>query len=299
MANTTEFSNFLNLASVIEDHASENLVAEGVWVNLISRVALPVGTQTKELKKKGSLSRQILGENLPYVWGAGSEYLEGKTTLNLIKSVVMSRFTLEADLFSLSDPASVLGEEQGKAIGVGIDMDIAALVSGFSSSITSAATGATQLDLQACALAIMLATNNHANKTNLTAVLSPKTAFEMGVKSVLTPGNNSLATVYGSDNTSFRNVAENFGGAKPGNGFMANVGGIDVYTTNLVDDNGTNFRNLVFDRNRALVGMWQDRAITDSDKDIGYFRSIIATAHFSDFAIHWDEGGCQLLSPIV
>ena len=77
------------------------------------------------------------------------------------------------------------------------------------------------------------------------------------------------------------------------------MGNVDIYTTNVVDDDTFNYRNLVFDPSRAIVGMWDDAVQALSDPELEFFRNRLAVYHFSDFEIHWDEAGCRFEAPVL
>lgn len=298
MAFETEYANFVNPLSVVIDAASENLVSKNVWLQHVLRVPMPTESQSLEIAKKGSLGRLVVPENTAYTYGSYSEYLETSTLLNAIKSAVISKATKEAQKFGRREPFSVIGEEQGKALSLGADEDIATLAAGFTSSVTAAGTGATQLDLQACALDVQIATNGHAAMDGpIVAVLHPKTAFEIGVVNVLDPTAGALP-VFGNSGSTSGALLEGANRRTP-QGFAANQYGVQIFTTNVIDDDGTNYMNLVFDASRALVGFWDDAAQVDQDLDIENFRNRIATCWFTDFAIHYDEAGCRLEAPIL
>jgi hypothetical protein len=297
---TSEYQNFINPLSIVVDAASENLVQRSVWLQHVVRVAMPTETQSVEVRKKGSLGRLVLPENTEYTYGAYSEYGETSTLLNPIKSTVISRVTKEAEKFNRTDPMSAIGEEQGKALGVGAEEDIATLAAGFSSEINTAAGPATQLDLQAAALEVSISTNGHAVQDgNIVAVLHPKTAFEIGIENVLDPTSGALQVFANPASSSTRVLESMMSNNKPRNGFVANQYGLDIYVTNIIDDDGTDYRNLVFDRSRAIVGLWDDAVDAAELLDIEFFRNRLSVCWFSDFAMHWDEAGCRLEAPVL
>jgi len=297
---STEYQNTVQPAQVVVDNASENLVPNSVWLQHVLREMMPSGTQTKEIPKKGELGRIVLPENTKYTYGAYSEYTETSTLLNAIKSVVISRITKEQEKFGRRPVFSTIGMEQGKALGVGMEEDIATLVAGATSSLTAAGTGATILDLMACALDVQISTNGHANTgRDLVAVMHPKAAFELGVIDTLNGGTNNLTAMGGNPMSSIPNVFEKMGASMPTNGRVTSVGGIQIYTTNVIDDDGTNFRNAIFDPSRAFVGMWDDSVDVMTQIEIEYFRNRLASCHFSDFEIHFPEAICRLESPVL
>lgn len=296
MPHTTERQNYINPLTVVEDAASEALNQPSVWLQHVVRTSMPSEAATKEVPKKGTLGRLVLPENTEYTFGAYSELLEDSTLLNAIKSTVISRVTKESEKFNRRDPFSEIGFAQGEALRIGWEEDVASLAAGYSSSVTSDPSGATQLDLHSCALDIRMSTNGMHGQ--IVAVVSNKTAYELGPVQQLDPTKGAVdyfANPAGSSTV----LTE--AGARPGlpAGFIANLAGIDVYQTNIIDDDGTNYRNLVFDSSRALIGMWDDAAQTFEESDVVFFRDLIASCAFADFAMHWDEAACQLLSPIL
>ncbi len=294
---TTEYQNSINPLSIVVDVASENLVPRSVWLNHVRRVPMPTETQTVEVPKDGELGRLVLPENVQYTYGSYSEFIQTSVLLNPIKSVVISRLTKEAEKFGRLALASKIGMEQGKALGVGMEEDIATLAASFSSSLVTASP-ATQLDLQACALNVQISTNGHAvQDSSIVAVLHPKTAFEIGVENVLDPTTGALQVFANPNSSSISGLeAQN---RERLNGFVAEQYGVSIYRTNIVDDDTISYRNLVFDPSRALVGMWDDSVQALEQLEIEFFRNRLASCHFSDFEIYWDEAGCRLEAPVL
>lgn len=294
---TTEYANSINLLNVVRDVASENLVPGSVWRPLVIQTPMPQGTQTVELKKDGSLGRLVLPENTQYTYGAYSEYAETSVILNPIKSVVISRTTDEAERFSLQSPASKIGREQGKALMLGMEEDIATLAAGFTSSVVTA-TPLTQLDVMTAALNIQISTNGHAVQDgNVVVVLHPHQAYQAGIVDPLSTG--AALAVYGNSNSSQTNLLENLNASRPSSGFVTSLGSTAIYATNVIDDDGTSFFGLAFDRSRALVGMWDDAVRPRNQQEIEFFRDRIGNSHYSDFEILWDEAGCRIESPVL
>lgn len=294
---TSEYQNYINQLNVIEDVASENLVPRSVWLQHVLRASMPMESQTKEIPKDGELGRLVLPENVQYTYGAYSEYIETSVLLNPIKSVVISRITDESEKFGRQNAASKIGREQGKALSVGMEEDIATLAASFTSVLTTASP-ATQLDLQACALNVQISTNGHAVQDSaLVAMLHPKTAFEAGVENVLDPTSGALP-VFGNPNSSSVSGLEAQNSERP-NGFVVEQYGLAIYRTTIIDDDTTSYLNLIFDPSRALVGVWDDEVRVLEQLEIEYFRNRIASRHYSDFEILWDEAGCRFEAPVL
>jgi len=296
MPETTQYQNFVNPIQEVAAFASENLQHMPVWRQHVNDVGMPTTSQTKEIKKKGTLARSVLPENQCYTYGAYSEYIETSTLLNAIKSVVISKVTVEAETFGTQDANQVIGEEQGKALSVGFEEDVSTLVASASSSLVAGGAVATQLDLLACGLDIQVSTNGHAQmSSNLVCVTHPKVAFEAGVVDVLQSG----VTIHGNSQTSFNGIAENFAARRGQAGYVNTIGGLDIYTTNIIDDDGTNYRTAVFDPTRAFVGFW-DKAVRPLEQlEIECFRNRLANFWFTDVELHWDEAICRYESPIL
>lgn len=297
-ADATTYSNFIQQTQVVVDTASENLIPKSVWINHVMREELPLGvTQTKEVTKDGELERTVLPENTQ---APISEFTQTSTLLNAIKSVVVSRSTVEGQDFGRQDPMSKLGMEQAKALAKGADEDIASLVSGFSQSLTAAGANLTALELLACAFALQVSTNGHVDDEGGAMFIgSPKQIMEATVVDALNPASGVLSTIYGNAGSSFGMAVDDLATSKPGaRGFHSNLAGLDLYKTNVVDDDGTNFRGCVFQKTRAFVGFWSTGVNVLTDLDLLFFRNEIGTYWYFDAAIHWDEAGCQVLSPI-
>lgn len=294
---TTEYQNTINPLSIVVDVATANLVPRSVWLQHVLRVPMPSETQTVEVPKDGELGRLVLPENVQYTYGAYSEFIQTSVLLNPIKSTVISRLTKESEKFGRVALASKIGAEQGKALGVGMEEDIATLAASFSSSLVTASP-ATQLDLQACALNVQISTNGHAVQDSaLVAMLHPKTAFEIGVENVLDPTTGNLPVFGNSNSSSISGLeAQN---RERGNGFVVEQYGVAIYRTNIIDDDGVSYRNLILDPSRALVGMWDDSVDASEQLEIEFFRNRLASCHFSDFEILWDEAACRLEAPVL
>lgn len=298
MAFENKYANWVNPLSVVRDAASENLVPMSVWLQHVIRQPMPSESQTVEVKKKGRLGRLVLPENTQYVYGPYSEYLETSVLLNPIKSVVISKITKESEKFGTQSPMSEIGAEQGKALGLGMEEDIAALIAGASSSVAGTVATA-QLDLQAAALNVQISTNGHAvTGSALVAVMSFKSAFEAGVVSALDPATGTLG-IFANPGSSAISGLEAFNQRRAPNGFMVRQFGVDIYVSAVVDDDATNYRNVVMDPSRAIIGVWDDGVDVSTDLEIDFFRNALAACHFSDFAIYFDEALCRLELPVL
>lgn len=295
---TTEYKNTINPLNVVKDVASANLVPNSVWLQHVIEVPMITEGQTTEITKEGSLGRLVLPENTAYTYGAYSEYLETSTLLNPIKSVVISRVTKEQEKFGRKSTASKIGQEQGKALSLGMEEDIATLAAGFTSSVVTAVP-LTQLDIMTAALNVQISTNGHAvTDRAMTVLLHPNQAYEAGIVDPLSSPSGQLA-VYGNPQSSQINLLENLNAPRSANGFVTALGNVAIYTTNVIDDDGVSFRGLAFDSSRALIGMWDKSVDSMEQLEIELFRNRLAVCHFSDFEIHWDEAGCRIESPVL
>lgn len=294
---TTEYSNTINELNIVTDVASENLRATApVWRQHVVRTEMPSRTTLVEIPKRGELFRLALPENVAYTRGVYGEYSETSIVLSPMKHAIISRVTKEAERFGRVNLPSRIGEEQGKAYAAGAEEDIASLAAAFTANVTPGAV-LTQLDLHAAGLEVQIATNNHAVMDSaLVAVLHNKSAYEVMVENPLTVANS--LDVFANPANSAATGLDSFQRQGPRAGFKGSIGGIDVYATNIVDDDTTNYINLVFDPRRAFVGMWDDSVSSFQDLDIESFRTDFATCWFSDFVINWDEAGCRLEGPV-
>lgn len=294
---TTEYQNQIHpVNQVALDVASENLVPSSVWLQHVQRTEMPSDTQTKSLRKKGELAREVLPENTS---ATIQEYIETDTLLNVIKSAVVTRHTVEARDFSPGgDIPSVLGMEAAKALAVGADEDIAVLISGATSSITAAGANLTLLEILACGLNVKISTRGNAvrNGAGLTFVGSSKQVFDALITGALDPATS--LNLEANPNSSLGGAIERAGAQQPLNGFYDRVAGVDFYETEIVDDDTVNYFGAIFDRSRAFVGMWSDSVNAMDENDVLFFRMLRGMYWYSDFAIHWDEAICRIESPL-
>ena len=252
---TTEYQNSHRLVhEVTLDHVAENLKPESVLLPMIPTVPIPNSTQTRTLRKKGELFRQTLAENTQ---GQIQEYTEDFTALNSIKQVVIVENTVEAIDFS-TEPAlpMVQAVEAAKAFAVGMDEDIAALFNTATSSITAAAPNLTLLEVLAAALNVNVSTRGHSVKRDggLVFVGSHKQYFDAVDVGALNPATGANLNIYGNAASNIPAANNDSVNVAP-TGFRANIAGLDFYSTEILDDDGTNYFGAVFNPKRAFVGM--------------------------------------------
>lgn len=293
---TTEYQNSIHpVNEVVLDAAAENLVPNSVWLQHVARTSLPSDTQTKTARKKGELTREVLFENTP---GTIAEYVETSTLLNSVKSVVITRHTVEAQDFSAEDLPTVLGAEAGKALAVGADEDIAVLMAGATSSITAAGANLTLLEIMAAGLNVKVATRGHAVRADggLVFVGAAKQVFDALVVGALDPA--TTLNIQANPNASMgSSVDQNLSMQAP-NGFVDTVGGISFYETEVIDDDTTFYRAGLFNPARAFIGMWSDQVREMMENDVLSFRMLKGMYWYFDAAIHWDEALVRVESPL-
>ena len=293
---TTEYQNSIHpVNQVVLDAASENLVPMSVALPFVARTELPADTQTKTLRKKGELQREVVPENAA---ATIQEYIESSTLLNSIKSVVTTRHTVEADDFSRESIPSILGEEAAKALAVGLDEDIVTLFSAATSSIVAAAPNLSILEILAAGLNVKVSTRGHAVRRDggLVFIGSSKQVFDAIVVGGLDPALG--LNLHANAASSLPAAVEQANAVRPANGFYASVLGIDLYETEVLDDDGTNYFGAVINPRRAIAGMWSDQVRSLDVNDVIQYRMLKGMYMYSDFAIHWDEAICRVESPL-
>lgn len=276
---------------IVLDFAAENLQPNSVWLPLVLQAELPNDTMTKEFKKKGKLTRQILGENAASTYQA---YTETKTTLAAVKSVVSVRTSVESLDFSPGDLDSDLGIEAGKAFAVGIDEDIADLI--ISATRTQAHSGADflkMIDILAAALKCRNAMGGQQQRIAFCG--HQKQVHEAFGEDLLV----ASGAIFGNQAISLPQGVENL--QRPA-GLMGQFGGIDTYQSSIADTQTVSavscYVGAVFDPSRALVGMW-GRMGALKNEDTANVRVSKAYYMYHDFGIHWDEAIVSVTSPVA
>lgn len=293
--NTTTYNNTLHVDD-IRDVASENLKQKPVWLNHVIDAGMPTTTRTVEVPKDGELERQGLDENGLYIFGAGSEYVEDYTLLSAYKNAVITKITKEAQRWQRPglNLEMKIGREQGKALAVGMEEDISTLVASSTSFLQANSTGTLE-ELLACGVQVLIATNNNAViDGNLVAILHTTAAASMGVSNI---ENTKVTQMLANSSSSANNLFENLNANRAVTGYVTTIGGIEIYLTNIIDSDGTNFRNAIFDPSRAFAGIWDDAVDYEEQGDILRFRKYVAGSHFSDFNIHWDQAITRYQTP--
>lgn len=291
---STQYSNTLHLdAQIALDHAAENLVPSSIMLALVARTQLPSDTKNKRARKKGSLTREVVAEN---VAGTVVNYSETNTLLEAIKNVVLTRATVEAmDFKAGEDLPSLLGEESGKALAYGADEDACALFPLATHSIAAVA-ALTMTQIAAAALKVKQNTRGSANRKDGGIVFVG--SFKQVDNALVTAPYASGGNLYANGNVSLGRAFDSVHGKTAPTGYVTTVAGIEIYETDALSDDGTNEIAAVFNKARALIGMWADAPKQMDVNDPTYLRRLSSMYWYSDFGIHWVEAICKLASTL-
>lgn len=291
---STLYSNTLHLDNqIVLDHAAENLVPSSVILPLVARTPLPSDTQSKKARKKGTLAREVVAENAT---ATVVNYTETSTLLQAIKNVVLTRRTVEAEDFKAGeDLKSLLGEESGKALAYGADQDIATLFPLATNSIAAVA-ALTMTQIAAAALKVKTNTRGSANRRDGGVVFVGN--FKQVDNALVTAPYASGGNLYANGNVSVGRAFDTVHGKLAPTGYVTTVAGIEIYETDALTDDGTNTVAAVFNKARAIIGMWADSPKNMDEDDATFLRRLSNMYWYSDFGIHWQEAICKLSSVI-
>lgn len=291
MAEITYSSTVHPTEQLVLDFASENLQPNSVYLPLVLNAGMPVGTQNKDFRKKGTLTREVLAENAASTYQA---YSETKTQLTAVKSVVSVRTSVESLEFSAVPLPSIIGEEAGKAFAKGMDEDIADLF--FSSSDTQAHSGSgflKYIDISSAALKVRTAINGQSERIVFAGHL--KQVQEVLGRDLLT----GSGTLLGNSNSGIAKGADAY---NVGAGLVGEYGGIWFYQSAICDTQTVSTVNsyigAVFAPSRAIVGMYGNFGVLEAD-DTANIRKSKAYYVFSDFGLHWDQALISVSSPVA
>lgn len=292
VAGVNTYANQINDASVVIDAASEALNYPSTWAGRILplRQAMPKGTQVVEVRKNGRLVRKIVAENAQYVFDSTSELVQTRTLLSPIKSVIGYKETVEVQKFSTALSETQIGAAMGDALRIGFEEDVATTVTTATSSV-SVAGALTPLEIAAAIFDIRASTRNKGAKA--VVVISNKQAFEAGLVNPYSAG--ATVTAYGDQANRNLSISQDFATTQAA-GFVGTQFGADIFATDIIDDTGTQFIGAAFYPELAIAGVWDDQMALMRESEMAYLRDGRVGYVFSDFAIHWDEAICKILS---
>ena len=198
-------------------------------------------------------------------------------TITASENGIMTTLT---DLARNSAPRNVaadIGKLFGEAIAKKIDQDLTALFDGFSTAVGS---GSTALTAALVFQSIANVRNAGVSMDGVSAVLHPMVAYDL--KANLT---NTFANANGNDvaNEALRN------------GFVGRLGGVPIYETTNVANDGTagDYKQGVFHRDALGLAMMQDIKI-ETQRDASLRADeIVATAVYGVGELN-DTNGCEI-----
>jgi hypothetical protein len=289
MAFESEQGNFVGPTDEVSDAMAAALVQKIMMVPLIYSEDIPAETNVKVFKQDGKVEAVTLAESAPYTFNADSEIVQSSFTATATKKVVGSKLTVEAGRYRGEDEISV-ATRQGEGIGRALDNEIFALFGSFANSVGATGTalaGATILDA-----AFTVKEALAAGEQRLRGVFDYK-----GLNELKTEVNASGSALYGNDAMSSF-VTDLFqSNTDTPRGFVTHFGGVDLYESAGVTDDGTDDTGLVFNPEMAIAGIYDPSiSVWMLPKGSEGLYTEIMSWTFSD-AIEWvDLAGCRVIS---
>jgi hypothetical protein len=282
MAYETEAANVIGPTDVVSDAISAALVDKIVAVPLIFKESVPANTAVKLWRKAGSLVAESINEAATYSFSASSEYTETSVSATAIKTVVMSKVTVEALRYKQMDNAK-LSSLQGAAIARDLDDDVLALANGF----TNGQTATSVLTPDDILTARYYVDNAEAGGSVLRAFISHKQRLDL-MKHLVTSG---AAYFTAPQNQSL------VSGMTAPNGYVGSLGGIDFFAVSGLPTSGGDTIGCVFNPDLAFGGMYDSGVNTEVVwVGSGGMWWEVASWTFSK-VVEWnDTAGCKLVS---
>lgn len=287
MANETEISNSAHVTDVISDGISAALVEQVVCLPHVYSEDLPVGTAVKLFRKDGSLTAENINESASYTFSASSELTQTTVSATAVKTVCVSKNTIESQQFGLIDNAKLI-REQAAAIARKLDDDVLALFSGFTGN--TAVTSTNILTVADIMQAVYSVNAAYASPMNgqLVGIFDFKGINEVRKELVA-----SGASVFSMPSmaTLLANMPE-----KP-KGYAGSLPGVDLYQIAGLPTSGGDDVALVFNPALAFAGMYSPSVITKMVwVGSGGFWDEIASILFNKVVEYNDTAGCRVLS---
>ena len=198
-------------------------------------------------------------------------------TITASENGIMTTLTDLARNAAPRNVAADIGRLFGEAIAKKQDTDLTALFDGFSTAVGS---GSTALTAALVFQSIANVRNAGVSMDGVSAVLHPMVAYDL--KAILT---NSYANANGNDlaNEALRN------------GFVGRLGGVPIYETTNIDNDGTagDYKQGVFHKDALGLAMMQDLKI-ETQRDASLRADeIVATAVYGVAELN-DTNGCEV-----
>ena len=259
MANESTSSTLSELYTEIVAEALFVASERSVMRPLVKNYAIQGGGKAVEVPIYAAVSAAAVSEASDL---SNTAINPSSVTITASENGIMTTLT---DLARNSAPRNVaadIGKLFGEAIAKKIDTDLTALFDGFSTAVGS---GSTALTAALVFQSIANVRNAGVSMDGVSAVLHPMVAYDL--KANLT---NTFANANGNDlaNEALRN------------GFVGRLGGVPIYETTNIDNDGTagDYKQGVFHRDALGLAMMQDLKI-ETQRDASLRADeIVATA---------------------
>jgi HK97 family phage major capsid protein len=259
MANESTSSTLSELYTEIVAEALFVASEKSIMRPLVKNYAIQGGGKSVEVPIYAAVSAAAVSEASDL---SNTAINPSSVTITASENGIMTTLT---DLARNSAPRNVaadIGKLFGEAIAKKIDTDLTALFDGFSTAVGS---GSTALTAALVFQSIANVRNAGVSMDGVSAVLHPMVAYDL--KANLT---NTFANANGNDlaNEALRN------------GFVGRLGGVPIYETTNIDNDGTagDYKQGVFHRDALGLAMMQDLKI-ETQRDASLRADeIVATA---------------------
>ena len=276
MANESTSSTLSELYTEIVAEALFVASERSVMRPLVKNYAIQGGGKSVEVPIYAAVSAAAVSEASDL---SNTAINPSSVTITASENGIMTTLT---DLARNSAPRNVaadIGKLFGEAIAKKIDTDLTALFDGFSTAVGS---GSTALTAALVFQSIANVRNAGVSMDGVSAVLHPMVAYDL--KANLT---NTFANANGNDlaNEALRN------------GFVGRLGGVPIYETTNIDNDGTagDYKQGVFHRDALGLAMMQDLKI-ETQRDASLRADeIVATAVYGVGELN-DSYGVELHS---
>ena len=279
MANESTSSTLSELYTEIVAEALFVASERSVMRPLVKNYAISGGGKSVEVPIYAAVSAAAVSEASDL---SNTAINPSSVTISASENGIMTTLT---DLARNSAPRNVaadIGKLFGDAIAQKIDKDLTALFDGFSTAVGS---GSTALTAALVFQSIANVRNAGVSMDGVSTVLHPMVAYDL--KANLT---NTFANANGNDlaNEALRN------------GFVGRLGGVPIYETTNVSNDGTagDYKQGVFHKDALGLAMMQDLKI-ETQRDASLRADeIVATAVYGVGELH-DSYGVELLGESV
>lgn len=289
MAFETELGNLVHLTDAISSVIAPEFKEKTFMLGLVVSDTFDPSSNVLKFTRSGSLTAKVVAESSAYTYDSGSELTDTAVSVTAQKVMVGTKITPEARRFGAPfNSLDRIASAQAAALARKFDDDVLALAAGFSNSVVSTSTF-TADDLLKGLYTLQL--NNSPLNIAPAAILSSKQVYELQLD---ISGNSG--SVWSND--ALVDVLVNAGSR---GAFAGSVAGIDIYRSNLIDQDGgtpNRFEGLLIDREWAICAGIGGAAETDAFMDPDDKILKVVTHYFYGVAEFNDAAGVLMKSDV-